>query len=149
MRFIRLIFILFASIFLSSIIFTYFLETQKPYVSINGHFFNTEIARSTEQKQLGLAKYNKIAQDFGMLFIFDKKDYYGFWMKGMKFSIDIIFIRNNKITTIFKNVDFPKNVNTKLKSYKPDIASDMVFEINASLSDKYNFKKGDSVKINY
>lgn len=149
MRLIRLIFILFFFILLSSVIFTYFLNAQKPYVSIKGKSFNVEVAKSNKQKELGLAKYNKIAQDFGMLFIFDKKDYYSFWMKGMKFPIDIIFIRDNKITTIFKNVDFPKNVNAKLKNYKPDIASDMVFEINAGLSEKYNFKKGDIVKINY
>ena len=63
--------------------------------------------------------------------------------------IDIIFSRDDKIVTIYKNVDFPKNGNKNLKTYKPDVPSDMVFEVNAGISDKYNFKKGDSVKINY
>lgn len=149
MRLISLIFILFFSILLSSVIFTYFLNTQKPYVSIKGKSFDVEVAKSNKQKELGLSKYKKIAQDFGMLFIFENKDYYSFWMKGMSFPIDIIFIRDNKIATIFKNVDYPKSENENLKKYKPDISSNMVFEINAGLSEKYNFKKGDIVKINY
>ncbi len=149
MRILRLTFILFIAIFLSSVIFTVFLNTQKPYVSIKGKSFNVEVARSNKQKELGLARYKTIAKDFGMLFIFENKDYHTFWMKSMKFPIDIIFIRDNKITTIFKNVNYPKNENENLKTYKPNVPSDMVFEINAGLSDKYNFKKGDSVKINY
>jgi len=149
MRLLRLTFILFIAIFLSSIIFTVFFDTKKPTVSINRKTFNIEIPRSNEQKELGLARYKTIAKDFGMLFIFENKDYYSFWMKSMKFPIDIIFISDNKITTIYKNVDYPKKENEKLKIYKPDVASDMVFEINAGLSDKFKFKKGDSVKINY
>ncbi len=149
MRILRLTFILFIAIFLSSVIFTVFFDTKKPYVSIKGKSFNVEVARSNKQKELGLARYKSLAKDFGMLFIFENKDYHTFWMKSMKFPIDIIFIRDNKITTIFKNVNYPKNENENLKTYKPNVPSDMVFEINAGLSDKYNFKKGDSVKINY
>lgn len=149
MRLIRLLSILIATIIFSSIIFLFFLKTPTPQVLINGKSFNTEVVKSGKDQTIGLAKYKKIAKDFGMLFIFDSKGYYSFWMKNMKFPIDIIFISDNKITTIFKYVDYPKNGNSNLQGYKPDIPSDMVFEVNAGISDKYNFQKGDSVKINY
>ncbi len=35
-----------------------------------------------------------------MLFLFDKPDYYPFWMKGMKFPLDILFIRGSTIVSI-------------------------------------------------
>ncbi len=126
-----------------------FFNNQKPYVVINGKYFNAEVAKTDKQKRIGLSKYNKIANNFGMLFLYQTEDYYSFWMKDMKFPIDIIFIRNGKIDTIFKNVDYPKDKDIKLKKYVPDSPSDMVFEINAGLTSKYNFKKGDGVKIVY
>lgn len=149
MRLIRLLSILIVTIILSSIVFINFLKTPTQKVLINGKSFNTEIVKSGKDQQVGLAKYKQIAKDFGMLFIFNNKGYYSFWMKDMKFPIDIIFISDNKITTIFKNIDYPKNGNNNLQSYKPDTPADMVFEVNAGISDKYNFQKGDSVKISY
>ena len=74
MRLIRLTLILFASILLSSVIFTYFLKTPSPSISINNHAFNIEIVKSSKEQEIGLGKYNKILQDFGMLFIFENKE---------------------------------------------------------------------------
>ncbi|MBI3984844.1 MAG: DUF192 domain-containing protein [Candidatus Levybacteria bacterium] len=149
MRLLFLAFVLLSTIFLSSVIFMFFFNNQKAYVVINGKYFNTEIAKTDKQKAVGLSKYNKIENNFGMLFPYQTEDYYSFWMKNMKFPIDIIYIRKNKISTIFKNVDFPKNQEEELIKYTPDEPSDLVFEINGGLSDKYNFKIGNNVKIVY
>ncbi len=127
----------------------FFFNNEKPYVVINGKYFNTEAVKTDKQKEVGLSKYNKIANNFGMLFPYQTEGYYAFWMKNMKFPIDIIYIRKNKISTIFKNVDFPKSQDEQLIKYTPNEPSDLVFEINAGLSSKYNFKRGDSVKIVY
>lgn len=122
---------------------------KTPQVTINNHIFNLAIAKTDTEKEIGLSKYKNIPQNFGMLFPFGKPDYYSFWMKNMKFTIDIIFIRNNKIVTIFKNASPPKSNNELLPIYRSQNLSDTVLEINAGLSDKYNFKTGDLVKLNY
>jgi uncharacterized membrane protein (UPF0127 family) len=122
---------------------------KTPQVTINNHIFNLAIAKTDTEKKIGLSKYRNIPQNFGMLFPFGKPDYYSFWMKNMKFPIDIIFIRNNKIVTIFKNASPPKSNNELLPIYRNQNLSDTVLEINTGLSDKYNFKTGDLVKINY
>ena len=121
----------------------------KPYILIDGKKFEVEIAKTDAQKEKGLAKYNKISNNFAMEFPFEKAGYYAIWMKDMKFSIDIIYINKNKIVQIFKNVPYPKSDNKSLTIYKPDVPADLVLEINGGLSQKYNFKKGDSVKIVY
>jgi uncharacterized protein len=82
-----------------------------------------------------------------MLFVFDKADYYSFWMKNMKFPIDIIFIRGDKIVSISKNAVAPKSADASLPIYKPEAPVDKVLEINSGLSDKHNIKKGDKVEI--
>src|ERR1035437_1569486 len=122
---------------------------KTPQVTINSHIFNLAIAKTDTEKEIGLSKYRNIPQNFGMLFPFGKPDYYSFWMKNMKFPIDIIFIRNNKIVTIFKNASPPKSNNELLPIYRNQNLSDTVLEINTGFSDKYNFKTGDLVKINY
>lgn len=123
--------------------------TTKSSVEINGKVFSIDVARTNKQKEEGLAIYDKLPEDKGMVFVFESPDYYSFWMKNMKFSIDIIFINKNKITDIYKNVLPPKNADDKLPTYKAREKSDIVLEINSGLSDKYNFKIGDTVKLNY
>jgi hypothetical protein len=121
----------------------------KKYAVINNHSFKLELAITNSQKSKGLAKYEKISNDFGMLFLMGKADYYNFWMKDMKFPIDIIYIKDDKIVDLFKNVENPKSKSEIPKSVKPKFPADKILEINAGLSNKYNFKKGDSVKIIY
>jgi hypothetical protein len=49
--------------------------------------------RDTEAgRELGLSGRNSLALDHGMLFVFDTPGPYGFWMKDMKFPIDIVWI---------------------------------------------------------
>ena len=124
-----------------------FLLNKNPTVTINSHQFKLLITKTTLDKQIGLSKYKSLPQDQGMLFSFGKADYYLFWMKEMKFPIDIIYIKNDKIVSIFQNVQPPKSPNTtNIPVYRPTDSSDTVLEINAGLSKKYNIKNGDSVK---
>jgi hypothetical protein len=124
-------------------------DKKTPQATIDNHIFNLELAKTDKEKEIGLAKYKNIPQNFGMLFPFEKAGYYSFWMKNMKFPIDIIFIRNSKIVTIFRNVPAPKSNNESLSIYKPNELSDTVLEINAGLSEKYKFQKKQVIEINY
>ncbi|HWY79637.1 MAG TPA: DUF192 domain-containing protein [Candidatus Sulfotelmatobacter sp.] len=119
----------------------------KSRITIDNHSFLIEVATNSAQQQLGLSKRTTLPQNQGMLFIFKTPDRYAFWMKDMNFPLDLIFINNNKIVTIYQNVPEPKNGNTNLPIYTPDESANQVFEINAGLSKQYGFKKGDSITI--
>lgn len=120
---------------------------QNATVTIGKQTFKAEIAKSDKDKQTGLSNKTSLPQDQGMLFPFAKPDYYSFWMKEMKFPIDIIYIKENKIVTIFSNVPVPASKDENPAIYKPEEPADTVFEINAGLSQKNNFQKGDAVTI--
>lgn len=126
-----------------------FLIPQGPSVVIDNKYFRVDVARTAEEQTKGLAIYNSLPKDKGMVFPFNSPDYYTFWMKDMKFPIDIIYIRNNKIVDIFSNVPAPTSANEELPIIKPKSLSDTVLEINAGLSKKYNFKIGDTAQIKY
>lgn len=121
---------------------------KTPKITINNHTFNLYIAKSSRNKEVGLSKHTNLSQNQGMLFPFGTASNYSFWMKDMQFPIDIIFIRNNKIVAIYQNLSPPQK-NQNLTIYRPQELSDTVLEINAGLSEKYGFRNGDSVKIDF
>jgi len=122
------------------------LSSKTPTVKAGNHTFKLYVAKSSNDQQVGLSKYDKIDDSRGMIFTFGKPDYYSFWMKQMKFPIDIIYIKDNKIVTIHKSVKPPKS-SEELTLYNPTQPSDKVLEVNAGLSQKYNIKEGDSVEL--
>jgi hypothetical protein len=123
-----------------------FPNPQSPKAEINGHVFSLFLARTSQEQEIGLAKFNKIDKNQGMLFIFQKSDYYSFWMKNMRFPIDIIFINKDKVVDIFQRVPVSKSDNPP--TYTTHEKADQVLEINSGLSNEYKIKVGSEVKIN-
>ena len=92
-------------IFVIAVIITIFARLGKSTtVSMNNKTFKVTVAKTIEEKQKGLSGQKSLGQDKGMLFVFNEKGYYSFWMKDMKFPIDIIFIDGETIVTIYKNI---------------------------------------------
>ncbi|MGN6622748.1 MAG: DUF192 domain-containing protein, partial [Candidatus Nitrosocosmicus sp.] len=101
-----------------------------------------------DQQAKGLSIKNSLNDSEGMLFPFDKPGDYSFWMKDMKFPIDILWIdTNNKIVHIEKNLQ-PCIFFLLCPSYSPHSNSKYVLEINADLTTRNNITVGDSVYIN-
>ena len=60
-----------------------------------------EIVRTPEERARGLMGRKHLAEDEGMLFIFEKEDYHSFWMKDTLLPLSIAFIdRGGKILKI-------------------------------------------------
>lgn len=118
---------------------------SKQEVSINNHKFSVEVVQSDKDKTIGLTKYNSLAQNQGMLFVFDHKGLYAFWMKNMKFPIDMIFISDGKVVSIVSDAQPADKNATNPPMYTPSQPVNDVLEINAGLSKKYNINKGDTV----
>ena len=121
--------------------FKYMVE-EKTTVSISGQEFHVEMVSAKTQLEKGLGGRDSLCDDCGMLFIFPQSGSYSFWMKDMRFNLDIIWIENGKITFIARNVSFDSK-----ETINPRVPADRVLEINAGLSDKYGFKVGDNVEI--
>ena len=81
----------------------------------------------------------------GMLFIFDNYLQPSFWMKDMHFPLDIIWIKDNTIVKIDKNVPLENNQN--LTKYKPQQPINKVLEVNAGYTRRYDIKVGNKIKF--
>jgi len=122
-------------------------QNHTPTATINNHTFLLELAKTTQEQTRGLSYRDSLAPDHGMLFLFPKADFYEFWMKDMRFPIDILFIRDNKIVAAFENLPPMHVPDQNLPRYIPNQPANKVLEINAGLSKRYGIKKGDVITI--
>ena len=68
----------------------------EPRVCFKDKCFKVEIADTPQERRQGLMYRKELAVDRGMLFIFDKEDHHGFWMKNTLIPLDIIWLDKNK-----------------------------------------------------
>lgn len=118
-----------------------FRSGNEEVVSVLGHMFRVELADTDEERMLGLGGRDGLCEGCGMLFRFDAPGRYTFWMNGMRFPLDILWIRDGKIVFIAKNVpaDFAGII-------RPAAEANSVLEIDAGLSDQYGIMEGDDVE---
>lgn len=118
-------------------------------ITIKDREIETEVADTEEERIKGLSQRESMGNYQGMLFIFPQKDVIPtFWMKDMKFPIDIIWVNDGRIVKIDENIDYPKDGSQQnLPVYKPPTPVDFVIEVKAGFSKLNNWKTGDVVKI--
>jgi uncharacterized protein len=118
-------------------------------VDINGHTFKIEIAQSLEAKKFGLLGRESIADDEAMLFIFSDKKIRSFWMKDMNFNIDLLWIDNNTIIGLEKNMqalDYT-GMGYDLPRYTSLQPIDKVLEIKSGSIENLDIKIGDTIEF--
>ncbi|MFH1413380.1 MAG: DUF192 domain-containing protein [Candidatus Omnitrophota bacterium] len=105
-----------------------------------------EVADNDLSRRKGLMFKESLSSDQGMLFIFDNEDIHSFWMKNMKFPLDIIWISEDKRTVYIKtDVEPCKEVcNTMIPKEK----AKYVLEVNSGFVDTQEIKIGDQVSFN-
>ncbi|MDA3839667.1 MAG: DUF192 domain-containing protein [Patescibacteria group bacterium] len=112
------------------------------YIKINDARINLiGIADNNDKAYLGLSFKESICANCGMLFPFDGKKIHNFVMRDMMFPLDIIWIDDNKIIKIDKNLQ-PEGHEVK-NVYSSDQPVNNVLEVNAGFSDKKNIEIGD------
>jgi len=64
-------------------------------IRVNSTVIKAEVASTSAQQAKGLGGRACIGNNQGMLFVFNRPSNYAFWMKDMRFPIDIIWIDAN------------------------------------------------------
>lgn len=110
---------------------------------------NIEIADTKEKRSKGLGGRQSLATDSGMLFIFDRTDKYTFWMKGLSFPLDFIWIKDGEVVEISPDIPPPESgqKDEDLPKYTPTVGVNKVLEVNDGFSKAHNVKVGDTVEL--
>jgi uncharacterized protein len=102
-------------------------EDNSVVLRVGNNQYQTEVSRTSEERARGLSFRDELCEDCAMLFVFDDPGQYGFWMKDMRFSLDIFWIQDGKV------IHKESNVSEKdTRTFKPPVEANMVLEVNPS-----------------
>lgn len=125
-------------------------ERSAKEISLGDTKITAMVAETEEQRRVGLSHRESLDENSAMLFIFENENVRpAFWMKNMKFPIDIIWINDGEIIQIDREVLPPEDgaLEDSLPLYLPNGDTDYVVEVNAGWSDRMNVSVGDSFTI--
>lgn len=107
---------------------------------------NIEVAESIWKKTKGLMFRKELPKNSGMLFVFNGGNKPGFWMFGMRFPIDIIYLdKGMKVVDIKHNVR-PMGISPKSwRVYYPEKPVRYVLETCAGFTENNEIKNGDKL----
>ncbi|MBI2551563.1 DUF192 domain-containing protein [Candidatus Uhrbacteria bacterium] len=110
----------------------------------NGTEATVEIADEEKERERGFSFRERPADQEGILFVFDRPDRYSFWMYGMKFPLDFLWIEGGKVVDLTPNVipDVPPT-----KTYRPAVPVSRMLEMPAGFIEKSGTSVGDEVEI--
>lgn len=123
---------------------------KKAEVVIKDTEVEVEIADTPDKRAVGLGDKRNLASDSGMLFVFPEESIYSFWMKGLAFPLDFLWIRDNKVVDLTLNVppQAPGQPDEELPIYQPKEPVDQVLEVHAGFVEKNGVVIGDMIQVN-
>lgn len=124
----------------------YWTHPLSPKVRIKGEVFTIDVALTPSQKEKGLSGRASLGPNEGMLFPFDHKEEYNFWMKGMLFPLDFLWIDDTTITDISENIPAPVG-NEPPAVVSPKGGVNRILELPAGTVARLGIVKGDTVEF--
>ena len=122
----------------------------KTQVVAGNSIIDVTLADTPALRAQGLGGVKSLADNEGMLFIFESKDTQPpFWMKGMIMAIDIIWINDGLVVQVNSDLQPPDfgTSDDDLDFYIPREPIDYVLEVRAGLSEKLNLIEGTLIEI--
>lgn len=119
----------------------YFSEYRVLKKTIADKQYTLYVSDTDERREKGLSDIPSLKDNEGMIFIFDTLDYHHFWMKDMKFSLDLIFLKDNRVVDVLENLKpetYPLTFTSKEKA-------DAVIELPVGNIKKTGLSIGDTI----
>jgi uncharacterized membrane protein (UPF0127 family) len=123
---------------------------ERVTVTVGGASFEAEVSETTGERILGLGERDSLAADTGMLFVFNAEGEHGFWMKGMRFPLDFVWISaDRQVVALTENVQpqEPGTEDGELELFDEDTETQYVLEVNAGAVAQSDIALGDPVTI--
>ena len=107
--------------------------------------FQLEIADTPEKRELWLMFRESLPEDQGMLFVFDKADFWSFWMRNTLIPLDIIRIdKDNKVVDF---ISLPPCKEAQCPSFSPKAQAIQAIELNSWTIEKLGIQTGTLLEI--
>lgn len=101
------------------------------YVQVGERVFTLEVAQNDATRAEGLGGRDTLCSECAMLFLFARPGSYVFWMKGMRFPLDIAWLRDDTIVHIERHIP-----SESTDTYRSPVPANRVIEWNAGTLDQ-------------
>lgn len=111
-------------------------------LTVGGHQLTVGVAETPEAITRGLSGQPSLGDDEGLLFVFPQKDFYPFWMKEMRFSIDILWLdEEGRVVEVSRQL----TPDSYPQIFVPKVPVRYVLEVKAGWADRYGIREGKKV----
>ena len=119
-------------------------EPHTVSVYVGGANVKAEVAADEKSRERGLSDRPGLADGRGMLFVYPDRQVRTFWMKGMRFPLDIIWIAGGKVVGVERDAPVPVG---SLPLYSSRVAADHVLEVPAGWAGRHGVAPGTPVTV--
>ncbi len=116
---------------------------------LSGHKLDIMLARTSEEKARGLMFYTALADNQGMLFVYESPRVMSFWMKNTRIPLDLVFFSENlEITEWIEGMQpgYGKP-EFSLPRYTANSPAQYALELSAGSVVRLGLKPGDRLEI--
>jgi hypothetical protein len=115
----------------------------------DGGVLNVEVARTPAERSAGLSNRASLADDSGLLFVYESPRRPSFWMRQTLIPLDIVWIGADKrVSQIHADVQpEPGVADAQLKRYVPDADVSFVLELNAGAAERLGIEPGEALEF--
>lgn len=107
---------------------------------------SVQVAKTFKEREVGLMYRENMADEEGMVFLFEREEPLNFWMKNTLIPLDMIYMDKDwKVVSIQKNAQ-PCRVDPCVL-YPSGESAQYVLEMNGGLSDKLGIQRGAAVRL--
>ncbi|HEX2036747.1 MAG TPA: DUF192 domain-containing protein [Chloroflexota bacterium] len=108
-----------------------------------------ELARTADERARGLGGHAPLGPTDGMLFVFEQAAPHAFWMKGMTFPLDIMWIEGGKVVHLERDVppSPPSETDLTRPVYTPSVSARYVLEVNAGFAAQHGVEVGTPLEF--
>lgn len=121
--------------------------SSTPQLQVRDLILTVDLADDDRSRYQGLSNRAAMDEMHGMYFIFDAPVQSGFIMRDMLFALDILWIKNNLIVQIDKNLLPPNATGGVPIVVYPVEPITHVLEVNGGWSDRHSIQVGDPVVL--
>jgi uncharacterized membrane protein (UPF0127 family) len=107
-----------------------------------------EVADDDAERARGLGGRARLGRDAGMYFVLTN-DSPRFWMKGMRFGLDIIWIKDGRVVDVTARVPAPRagTSEAQLPVYSPDRPANRALEVRTGWAARNGVGVGDRISL--
>ncbi|HEY6405220.1 MAG TPA: DUF192 domain-containing protein [Nitrososphaeraceae archaeon] len=117
----------------------------KARIIVNGFAILADVAITDEDQIKGLSIRDQMNENEGMLFVYGEPSRQSFWMKDMKFPIDIIWLNGTgSVVHVEENLK-PCVPSLECPSFSPNENAQYVLETVAGFAQKHHLKIGTDI----